>query len=401
MRTKPVTLNDTRSIKLITINCLILVLLLEVFSRAYFSLKHRKDPFFSAETQEYLDYVHHARASDSDSYKRHTKALRPTRQTNNNKMIASQLSECKKAENCKVILLQGDSWAHNLELHASDILFENMTNGGHKIISAGTSSFSMSNYAAQLNYLINQKNIVPNTILVLTDQTDLGDELCRYQPYTKTDREQGRPYIRVKMEEPFKSFGYNYEARLALINANWATPRIGILARHLSYTFSKSIYARWIRAKFGNVIKSRTSRSLGIYKIFYESACFENDLNILDPLKTRNTAANTLYIKTIRNYIKTAKISGVKRVIFFTHPHLKHLEEGDREYEVNIKDLVETALAGLKETESIEVEHVYLTPNFSQALSKEDYFDMSDLYSHPLPAGYREIAAEIHKHLEK
>ena len=46
---------------------------------------------------------------------------------------------------------------------------------------AGTSSYSPSLMSAQLNAIRSQFGELPETIVAIIDQTDLGDELCRYK----------------------------------------------------------------------------------------------------------------------------------------------------------------------------------------------------------------------------
>ena len=49
------------------------------------------------------------------------------------------------------------------------------------IINAGTSSFSPSLMSVQYKILQNEFDIYPSILVVHIDQTDLGDEFCRYK----------------------------------------------------------------------------------------------------------------------------------------------------------------------------------------------------------------------------
>ena len=52
---------------------------------------------------------------------------------------------------------------------------------GTQFLLAGTSSYSPSLMSAQLNTIRSHFKELPETIIAIIDQTDLGDELCRYR----------------------------------------------------------------------------------------------------------------------------------------------------------------------------------------------------------------------------
>ena len=83
----------------------------------------------------------------------------------------------------KNILIQGDSWAEYM------IFKNNLKNSVDKIsqerniglINAGVSSFSPSNMKVQYEILEENYKIKPDYLIAIIDQTDIGDELCRYK----------------------------------------------------------------------------------------------------------------------------------------------------------------------------------------------------------------------------
>ncbi len=81
----------------------------------------------------------------------------------------------------KIILFQGDSWFEQINgfQKVKDYLANTQKN--IKIINAGISSYSPSLMNVQFNILENDFDIKPDVIVVYVDQTDIGDEFCRYR----------------------------------------------------------------------------------------------------------------------------------------------------------------------------------------------------------------------------
>ena len=81
----------------------------------------------------------------------------------------------------KTILFQGDSWFQKINKFqkVKDYLVNTQKN--IKIINAGTTSYSPSLMNVQFNILENDFGIKPDVVIVYVDQTDIGDEFCRYR----------------------------------------------------------------------------------------------------------------------------------------------------------------------------------------------------------------------------
>ena len=88
-------------------------------------------------------------------------------------------------DNKKNILIQGDSWieqlneTENFNSFKEIYNFTNINNLG--FINSGITSYSPSLMQIQLNILEKDFNIKPNMVIAYIDQTDIGDELCRYK----------------------------------------------------------------------------------------------------------------------------------------------------------------------------------------------------------------------------
>ena len=90
--------------------------------------------------------------------------------------------------NKKNILLQGDSWAEQLtskdreKYHlARNYVKEISLKNNIGFINAGISSYSPTLMKIQLEVLKKDFNIKPHIVIAYIDQTDIGDENCRYK----------------------------------------------------------------------------------------------------------------------------------------------------------------------------------------------------------------------------
>ena len=85
------------------------------------------------------------------------------------------------------IIIQGDSWAEQYRTDKSKEYLKSFVkkNSLHKIILSGTGSYSPSIMTSQLFLLKNNFGYNPEIIIAVIDQTDIGDELCRYRNLRK------------------------------------------------------------------------------------------------------------------------------------------------------------------------------------------------------------------------
>lgn len=83
----------------------------------------------------------------------------------------------------QVVLIQGDSWAEQMVTsHPSYIALQIFAEDNDiQFILGGTNSFATSIMQAQYRLLRKDFSIAPNIVIAIIDQTDIGDELCRYR----------------------------------------------------------------------------------------------------------------------------------------------------------------------------------------------------------------------------
>ena len=83
----------------------------------------------------------------------------------------------------KEILFQGDSWIESIsEIKQSEKIIKNFAiNNNFSVYNGGITSFAPSLMHKQYEILKQEFNIMPDIIIIYIDQTDIGDEYCRYK----------------------------------------------------------------------------------------------------------------------------------------------------------------------------------------------------------------------------
>ena len=95
-------------------------------------------------------------------------------------LLYTTINEYSSARS-KNILIQGDSWAERASsVGAYNYLKKESKKNNLGLINAGISSYSPSPMSIQLFILRKDFNIFPNTIVAIIDQTDIADEIYRY-----------------------------------------------------------------------------------------------------------------------------------------------------------------------------------------------------------------------------
>ena len=134
----------------------------------YFRINENRVLF---KNKDYLNYVNHFRDLDYRSTDFDMQFnVKPVNFDDDSIYIFSCYGICKRSQRNYDILVQGDSWGEGLDRNFKQ----------KNVISAGTTSFSPSNFEGQLGYFKN-RNYKFYTIVVIIDQTDIFDEYLRYK----------------------------------------------------------------------------------------------------------------------------------------------------------------------------------------------------------------------------
>ena len=252
------------------------------------------------------------------------------------------------------ILIQGDSWAELLE---KDPKNKDIFLGVHnaQFLLAGTSSYSPSLMSAQLNKIRFYFGESPETIIAIIDQTDLGDELCRY----KNLREVVNEKVVVRPVPPGEQGYYTLHS---------------LFSKHEVLNLSLPFTIRLIKYEIlNNQIKKRIKTS--------KNKCGYND--ILGILKNNISDNHSRYWDNIfTEYINNVFSNlDTKHLILVTHPHKNHIN-GD--YVSDINDLVINSVKKSKHKHQITLVNPY-EENQMTRLDINEIFIENDAYSHLKP----------------
>ncbi len=214
------------------------------------------------------------------------------------------------------ILVQGDSWAEQFKLKNSKRYLQEFLKKKkqYKFILAGTGSYSPSIMTSQLYLLRNDFNFDPDFLIAIIDQTDIGDELCRYKNLRKKNKEKV-----IVEPEPVESLEPNATFRI-----------IDNFKMFFSNHFSLFKVAYYLKNQI-------------IYKINqknYKVRCGKNQ--ILEPLEDGIENYEKEYIIAVLNdyFNEVFSSSNLKELVIITHPHKKHLSN---DYILNVETLIHEA----------------------------------------------------------
>ena len=269
--------------------------------------------------------------------------------------IPSSLMFDEIGNGASCIVIQGDSWAEQYRIKKSKkyLLKFLQKQEKYKFILAGTGSYSPSIMTSQLFLLRKDFDHNPEFLVAVIDQTDIGDEICRYKKLRK--KIKGRIIVEP---EPANSIEYN-SAILTLDNFKMFFSDNFSIIKVLNYF--KNIYTQ---KKNQKIHKIRCNRD-----------------QILDPLENGLKPFEEEYmINILEDYFKEAFSSPVlKKMIIITHPHKKHLSG---EYVLNIDDLIYKAKIKSKYNKRIKIVSFFKHSKNHFDGDLNNIFVENDAYSH-------------------
>ena len=340
------------------------------FAKTYFA-NHDKAPFLFNDLQilkfhqKYSSIVHHLRDSDGRWYikdKPENYLFSPIK-----KFSAGQ----------KNVLLQGDSWIEqmsDIELNSTSVnLIKNFANNNNiGIINGGTTSHSPSLMQLHFNILEKDFNIKPNIVVAYIDQTDIGDELCRYRDKRVYDKNNN--LVAVK-NEAYTRAAYDYTkvyniSEIALLYDTKIKRTFKLTNFFIKYSVLRFIQKVKSIKKHGwknkNVSKCWVDETLR-YLISSEKSeivYFENRL------------------KDYLNFLKSKKY--IEKIILVTFPHKNHFsydisKNKKNHYSINVSNIVDKVL-----TNDERVYHL----NFSRLIFDKQIKLLNNEFSDTDPASH-------------
>jgi hypothetical protein len=173
----------TGVLSLVLINLVLIAIL--ILTASYFAdqrLPKTRAQFISAEDvtfyKKYSNQLNHLRGFDF------LKQLDPSLPSTHLDYLFSKIGDGKIE-----VLLQGDSWAEQFMTSRPTVFtLQNFAETRDvSLIVAGTTSYAPSVMQAQFRILREDFGISPKIVVGVIDQTDIGDELCRYKDQTRCE----------------------------------------------------------------------------------------------------------------------------------------------------------------------------------------------------------------------
>lgn len=267
----------------------------------------------------------------------------------------------------KKILMQGDSWVEQF-IHSpfsKQRLISYAKNNNATFIVGGISSYSPSLMTAQLNRLrsyFNFSNI--DYVVAYIDQTDIGDELCRY----KLQRRLSYTDLEI---QPFDSSMYS-----EVYSTNDLLEDVSIYFGDQSNTAKLFSLAK---NQVGRHLRKKISRQCGWGKI-------------ISPLEYGITSEEKSYfIDVLTEYISVVFNGlGVKKLIFVTFPHRGHL---DGIFKLDVSSLIEDAIKLSVDKNRI----INFRPSIDAIpkIKKQDLFLQNDPGSHLTNEAHGSVFTEL------
>ena len=270
-----------------------------------------------------------------------------------------------------IILFQGDSWMEQLTSPVDDNFisvklvqqFKSQKKVG--FINAGTGSYSPSLMNLQLDVLEEDFKIFPNIVITYIDQTDVGDENCRYKN-NKIYKNETLVSIQPEAQLMYRDI-FNY------------SEIYGLSKIYLKDNLKISKTFQLINFKFKYNLKKNGIRFYRKYISNLESdkeklkKCYGSEIQSY--LMNPNDSDIKYFEDSIAEYIKKIeRKKHIKKLIFVTAPHKKNFYKNSDQksyYKLNVSDVVSSVIKNKK-----NITHI----NFSKILLNDKNFDHKNIW---------------------
>ena len=264
-----------------------------------------------------------------------------------------------------IILFQGDSWMEQLTSPVDDNFisvklvqqFKSQKKVG--FINAGTGSYSPSLMNLQLDVLEEDFKIFPNIVITYIDQTDIGDENCRYKN-NKTYKNETLVSIQPEAQLMYRDI-FNYSEIYGLSKIYLKdNSKISKTFQLINFKFKYNLKKNGIRF-YRKYISNLESDKEKLKK------CYGSEIQryLIDP----NDSDIKYFEDSITEYIKKIEQKKhIKKLIFVTAPHKKNFYKNSDQksyYKLNVSDVVSSVIKNKK-----NITHI----NFSKILLNDKNF---------------------------
>ena len=259
-----------------------------------------------------------------------------------------------------IVLFQGDSWmaqlnSANPDNFTSIKLVQNFKSE-KKIgfVNAGVGSYSPSLMSVQLDVLEEDFKIFPSIIIAYIDQTDIGDENCRYKnnkTYKNGILKSVRPDDHLMYRDIFNYTEIYGLSKISLSNG----PKILKTFQLINFKFKYGLTKSSIRFYRKYISQSKSDKE----KI---TKCYVPEIQkyLINP----NETDIKYFADSIREYLKKIdQKSHVKKLFLVTAPHKKHFYKNldqKNSYKVNVSDIVDSIIKDKKNVTHVNISKILL-----------------------------------------
>ena len=322
--------------------------------------KRENNNYFNKFTKDYIDLIPYF--NEPEEFENYVS------KSNINNSFYVSINAFKKEYN-ENILIQGDSWAAFANTEKITNFLKNLTiKRNFGLYNAGKIGYSVSPMNVQLHLLRNKLNINPSIIIAIMDQTDLGDELHRYQTLNKNTLELINTYASYEFKKNFFNI---------LDSKNFSFFKL----LGLSKEFFISRYKQ-----FNNDFYKTCSYIIS--RIIY---LIDDVPTVISPLVYGLEKDNKKIIKyRLNNYINNVfKNNDLKKLVIVTHPHRNHLVNDKTKYKENISLIINNTIFNSPHKKKIL--HINFNDDFDYVYKNieiEKIFLKNDRYSHLTAQNY-------------
>ena len=223
----------------------------------------------------------------------------------------------------------------NLKRKSYDLISNFAKKNNLGLINAGVTSFSPSLMKLQYEILETDFNFKPNIVVAYIDQTDIGDELCRYKDQSVYDNNNN--LVAVKNER-YSRATYDYTkiyniSEIVLLNKSQLKRNFKFTNFFISYGPQRLIKKIKSIKKYGWKHKDKSKCQLSV---------------ILEYLIGSNKEEIYYFENKVKNYINLLMSKEyINKIIIVTFPHrnniFKHdnLENKKKSYSINVSNIIE------------------------------------------------------------
>ena len=366
-----------RNSYLVILSCLVSVPIIYVilFIHTFFNLHNEfQENFKSLENlnfhEKYSKKVHHIRQEKVLDWLWKKPKVEDMMFTTINKLEDKEL----------IVLIQGDSYMQQLTSSAyykQDTNVELLTNGEKPknisvelvqkfkskkkvgFVSGGTGSYSPSLMNLQLDVLEQDFKILPNVVIAYVDQSDIGDEYCRYKNhrfYENGVLKSIQPESHLMWRETFNYSEIYEKSKISLKNKSKILQTFFLTNFNFKYGFVKSsirLYRKYISTN--KVDKEKLTK------------CY---WGTIEKYLIKHHDTETEYFKDqVKKYLENMKKKEhIEKIFFVTFPHKKNF---NKTYKLNVSDVIESVVKDEK-----IVTHI----NFSKILLNDNNFNYENIY---------------------